>query len=133
MATSEDSACSRPPSKCFTIIASNGASHSITATSPYAKNPMCAQSGWSRRFQRHNQRLHAWAGCFYNVYISRHTLANIVLCVEKHELSIPAAIVGLYEDEAMFARLEKAFAPKGIRVIKPDIAPELKPEADCVK
>ena len=45
------------------------------------------------------------------------------------------AIVGLYEDEAMFQRLERAFAPKGIRVIKPDIAPELKAEvgSGCVK
>lgn len=43
------------------------------------------------------------------------------------------AIVGLYEDDAMFARLEKAFAPKGIKVIRPDIAPELKPEAGFVK
>lgn len=43
------------------------------------------------------------------------------------------AIVGLYEDEGMFARLEKAFAPKGIKVIKPDIAPELRPEAGFVK
>lgn len=33
------------------------------------------------------------------------------------------AIVGIYEDEAMFSRLEEAFAPKDIRVIKPDIAP----------
>lgn len=33
------------------------------------------------------------------------------------------AVVGIHDDEAMFARLEKAFAPKGIRVIKPDIAP----------
>ncbi len=35
------------------------------------------------------------------------------------------AIVGIYDDEAMFARLEAAFAPKGIRVIKPDLAPEI--------
>jgi glucuronokinase len=35
------------------------------------------------------------------------------------------AIVGIYDDEAMFARLEEAFAPKGIRVIKPDLAPGL--------
>lgn len=33
------------------------------------------------------------------------------------------AIVGLYEDEAMFERLEGAFRPKGIRVIRPEIAP----------
>jgi len=33
------------------------------------------------------------------------------------------AIVGIYDDEAMFARLEEAFAPTEIRVIKPDIAP----------
>jgi glucuronokinase len=38
------------------------------------------------------------------------------------------AIVGLYEDEAMFLRLEQAFAPKGIRVIKPDFAPLLPAE-----
>jgi glucuronokinase len=35
------------------------------------------------------------------------------------------AIVGIFDDEAMFARLEEAFAPKGIRVIKPDLAPGL--------
>lgn len=35
------------------------------------------------------------------------------------------AIVGLYDDEEMFARLEAAFAPKGIRVIKPTLASEL--------
>ncbi|RRJ94826.1 GHMP kinase [Opitutaceae bacterium TAV4] len=35
------------------------------------------------------------------------------------------AIVGIYDDEAMFRDLEKAFAPKGIRVIKPEIAPML--------
>lgn len=35
------------------------------------------------------------------------------------------AIVGLYEGEPMFAALEAAFAPKRIRVIKPDIAPLL--------
>jgi glucuronokinase len=35
------------------------------------------------------------------------------------------AIVGVYDDEAMFARLEEVFAPKGIRVIKPDLAPGL--------
>ncbi|MCD8483082.1 MAG: GHMP kinase [Verrucomicrobia bacterium] len=33
------------------------------------------------------------------------------------------AIVGTYEDEAMFARLQQAFANKGIAVIKPDYAP----------
>jgi glucuronokinase len=33
------------------------------------------------------------------------------------------AIVGIYDDDAMFAQLESAFAPKGIRVIKPDYAP----------
>ena len=33
------------------------------------------------------------------------------------------AIVGTFEDEAMFARLEKAFAPKSIAVIRPDFAP----------
>jgi len=32
------------------------------------------------------------------------------------------AIVGLFEDDTMFERLEKAFAPKGIRVIRPVIA-----------
>ena len=35
------------------------------------------------------------------------------------------AIVGIYDDDEMFARLEKAFAPKGIRVIKPVVAPAL--------
>lgn len=35
------------------------------------------------------------------------------------------AIVGIFDDEAMFSRLEKAFAPKGIRVLKPDLAPGL--------
>ncbi len=35
------------------------------------------------------------------------------------------AIVGIYDDEAMFARIDAAFAPKGIRVIKPDYAPGL--------
>jgi glucuronokinase len=35
------------------------------------------------------------------------------------------AIVGIYDDEAMFARIAEAFAPKGIRVIKPDLAPGL--------
>jgi glucuronokinase len=39
------------------------------------------------------------------------------------------AIVGLFEDEAMFRRLEDAFAIKGIRVIKPDYAPTLPTEA----
>ncbi len=35
------------------------------------------------------------------------------------------AIVGIYDDEEMFARLERAFEPKGVRVIKPDFAPPL--------
>lgn len=35
------------------------------------------------------------------------------------------AIVGIYDDDAMFVRLEEAFAPKNIRVIKPDLAPGL--------
>lgn len=35
------------------------------------------------------------------------------------------AIVGFYDSEEMFQRLEASFAPKGIRVIKPDIAPAL--------
>ncbi|MFA7234065.1 MAG: hypothetical protein WC076_08125 [Terrimicrobiaceae bacterium] len=35
------------------------------------------------------------------------------------------AIVGIYDDETMLARLEEAFAPKGIRVIKPELAPGL--------
>lgn len=35
------------------------------------------------------------------------------------------AIVGIYDDEEVFARLEKTFAPKGIRVIRPEIAPAL--------
>jgi glucuronokinase len=45
------------------------------------------------------------------------------------------AIVGLYDDEAMFRRLEEAFAPKGIRVVKPDYAPPIPPEtvAEAVK
>lgn len=38
------------------------------------------------------------------------------------------AIVGFYENEAMFAKLESAFANKGIRVIKPDFAPMLPAE-----
>lgn len=38
------------------------------------------------------------------------------------------AITGFYADEAMFARLESAFASKGIRVIRPDLAPMLPPE-----
>ena len=33
------------------------------------------------------------------------------------------AIVGIYDDESMFAQLEKVFTPMGIRVIKPDLAP----------
>ena len=39
------------------------------------------------------------------------------------------AIVGIYDDEPMFARLEKAFETKGIRVVKPDIASTLKSPA----
>ena len=39
------------------------------------------------------------------------------------------AIVGIYEDEAMFHRLEEAFAPKGVCVVKPDYAPPLPPMA----
>ena len=39
------------------------------------------------------------------------------------------AIVGFFEDEAMFRRLEEAFAPKGICVVKPDYAPPLPPTA----
>jgi glucuronokinase len=39
------------------------------------------------------------------------------------------AIVGFFEDEAMFRRLEDAFAVKRIRVIKPDYAPMLPAEA----
>ena len=35
------------------------------------------------------------------------------------------AIVGFYDGEAMFARLESAFSVKGIRVIRPEIAPSL--------
>ena len=35
------------------------------------------------------------------------------------------AIVGIYDDDVMFAMLEGAFAPKGIRVIKPELAPGL--------
>jgi len=38
------------------------------------------------------------------------------------------AIVGIYEDEAMFRKLESAFERKGIRVIKPDFAPALPPQ-----
>lgn len=37
------------------------------------------------------------------------------------------AIVGFYESEEDFRRLEGCFAPKGIRVIRPDIAPALSP------
>jgi glucuronokinase len=37
------------------------------------------------------------------------------------------AIVGLYKDEAVFQKLAAAFAPKGIRVIRPDFAPSLRP------
>jgi glucuronokinase len=39
------------------------------------------------------------------------------------------AIVGFYDDEKVFDRLSAAFAPKGIRVIRPDFAPALE-EAD---
>ncbi len=39
------------------------------------------------------------------------------------------AIVGFYEDDAMFTRLQQAFSSKGIRVIKPDFAPTLLAEA----
>ncbi len=35
------------------------------------------------------------------------------------------AIIGTFEDEAMFARLEKAFASKGVGVLKPEYAPEI--------
>jgi len=35
------------------------------------------------------------------------------------------AIVGIYDDEAMYAKLVEAFEPKGIRVIKPELAPGL--------
>jgi len=35
------------------------------------------------------------------------------------------AIVGIYDDEPMYVRLQEAFAEKGIRVIKPDLAPGL--------
>jgi glucuronokinase len=35
------------------------------------------------------------------------------------------AIVGLYDSEEMFQKLEKAFAKKGIRVIKPNYAPPI--------
>lgn len=35
------------------------------------------------------------------------------------------AIVGIFDNEEVFARLETAFATKGIRVIKPEIAPPL--------
>lgn len=35
------------------------------------------------------------------------------------------AIVGIYEDDTMFAKLEKAFASKGIKVIQPDYAPPI--------
>jgi glucuronokinase len=35
------------------------------------------------------------------------------------------AIVGIYEDEAMLQRLQDSFAGKGVRVLKPDLAPEL--------
>lgn len=37
------------------------------------------------------------------------------------------AIVGIYDNEETFARLEAAFTPKGIRVIRPAIAPALTP------
>jgi len=35
------------------------------------------------------------------------------------------AIVGIYDDEAMFQRLSESFAEKGVLVIKPDLAPSL--------
>ena len=35
------------------------------------------------------------------------------------------AIVGIYDDEAMYTKLVEAFEPKGIRVIKPELAPGL--------
>lgn len=35
------------------------------------------------------------------------------------------AIVGIYDDEAMFRKLVEAFEPKGIRVIKPELVPGL--------
>jgi glucuronokinase len=35
------------------------------------------------------------------------------------------AIVGIYDGEEMFQRLTEIFTPKGVRVIKPDLAPEL--------
>ncbi len=35
------------------------------------------------------------------------------------------AIVGLYENDAMFAALQEAFGPKGIRVIRPEFAPAI--------
>jgi len=35
------------------------------------------------------------------------------------------AIVGIYDDEAMFKKLTSAFEQKGIRVVKPDFAPPL--------
>ncbi len=37
------------------------------------------------------------------------------------------AIVGIYDDENVFQKLATAFAPKGIRVIRPDFAPSLRP------
>ena len=37
------------------------------------------------------------------------------------------AIVGICDDETVFQRLAAAFAPKGIRVIRPDFAPSLRP------
>lgn len=37
------------------------------------------------------------------------------------------AIAGIYDDEAVFGRLAATFAPKGIRVIRPDFAPSLRP------
>lgn len=35
------------------------------------------------------------------------------------------AIVGIYDGEEMLQRLTEVFAPKGVRVFKPDLAPEL--------
>ncbi|MDX6767037.1 MAG: hypothetical protein SFU85_09620 [Candidatus Methylacidiphilales bacterium] len=41
------------------------------------------------------------------------------------------AIVGIADDEAVFQRLQQAFAPKGIKVIRPDLAPALPPGDGC--
>jgi len=53
------------------------------------------------------------------IHTARRTGASAQFCGSG------GAIVGIYEDEAMFTRIEQAFAPKGIRVIKPDFAPGL--------